>query len=385
MPTRGVAQFVVKITKFCNLRCSYCYEYADLGIKERMPLDRIARIFENIASQSATCGFEAVNFVWHGGEPFLIPLEYYRDINELQCEIFAGKIPVWNVVQTNLTVLTERHLDFLQSLQFFTGLGISFDVYGDQRVDQRGRLRTEIILGNLEKLIERQIEFGAIAVLARNTFAHAVRIYQFYNQLGIACRFLPFYLNAFDKQIAAHSIGAGELIAAFNSLFDAWLGSKRPTAIEPIDEYLDFAIAYLAGRRDHHYEKRTQERVFVVNLDGGVWGQGDAYLNALKYGDVSREDLQTILASPGRSLTIALSQRRMAEHCEKCVYFGACPGFFVADASPQQETLLAQSGCPVKQVIDHIVDALKRTHLDDVVMTHSLRRKSQSSALNVKL
>jgi uncharacterized protein len=385
MSSRSATQFVVKISKYCNLRCSYCYEYAELSNKERMPLDRIARIFEHIASRYEACGFESINFVWHGGEPFLIPLDYYRQIGELQRDIFAEKLHVWNVVQTNLTVLTERHLEFLQSQEFISGLGVSFDVYGDQRVDQRGRLRTQIILENIQKLLDRGIEFGAIAVLARNTLAHVAHIYRFYNQLGVECRFLPFYMNAFDEQISAHALTADELVAAFIFLFDAWLGSEHPTSIEPIDEYLDFAIAYLGGRRDHRYEKDAHERVFVVNLDGGVWGAGDTYVKELKYGDLSCEDMHTILKSPGRSLAITQSQRRIAHYCEKCPYFGACPGFFVGDASLQQQRLLSEYGCPVRHVIDHIVDTLRRNCLDEVVVAQTTRQKSLNAALAVSL
>jgi sulfatase maturation enzyme AslB (radical SAM superfamily) len=31
-------EFVVKLSKYCNLRCSYCYEFEDLHKKDRMNL-----------------------------------------------------------------------------------------------------------------------------------------------------------------------------------------------------------------------------------------------------------------------------------------------------------------------------------------------------------
>jgi molybdenum cofactor biosynthesis enzyme MoaA len=36
---RRTLQWVTKITKYCNLRCTYCYEYPDLDKKERMTTD----------------------------------------------------------------------------------------------------------------------------------------------------------------------------------------------------------------------------------------------------------------------------------------------------------------------------------------------------------
>src|SRR5262249_24096471 len=109
MPKRRVAQFVMKISKYCNLRCTYCYEYRELGNKERMSLHTIGQIFEHIIAYADANRYESASFVWHGGEPFLIPLDYYDAIGQLQREMFADKVPTWNVVQTNLTVLTDRH------------------------------------------------------------------------------------------------------------------------------------------------------------------------------------------------------------------------------------------------------------------------------------
>jgi hypothetical protein len=44
-------------------------------------------------------------------------------------------------VRVNLSVLTDRHIDFLKAKRFFNhAVGASFDVYGDQRVDGRGRM-----------------------------------------------------------------------------------------------------------------------------------------------------------------------------------------------------------------------------------------------------
>src|SRR5262249_7114514 len=153
------------------------------------------------------------------------PLEVYEAIGELQREIFADRIAYQNVVQTNLTVLTDKHIDHLRSNRFFKGLGISFDVYGDQRVDIKGRQRQDTVLKNIERLMEAEVSFGAIPVLARNTLPHARAIYRFFDTLGIQFRFLPFYLSASDPQINVHALTFEEIVGTLNSIFDDWLVS----------------------------------------------------------------------------------------------------------------------------------------------------------------
>jgi len=71
-PRRKSLQYVVKISKFCNLRCTYCYEYAELGLKHRMSLDQIATMFKHAADHVESNKLDDLSFVWHGGEPFLV-------------------------------------------------------------------------------------------------------------------------------------------------------------------------------------------------------------------------------------------------------------------------------------------------------------------------
>jgi len=378
------AQFVIKISKYCNLRCTYCYEYRELGNKERMPLAGILRLFESIAAYAREQTFSSADFVWHGGEPFLIPLDYYRQIQVMQKTILGDNIAYSNAVQTNLTVLTEGHLAFLAERGLFANLGVSFDVFGDQRVDTRGNLRTDTVVANIQKLIDAQIPFGAIAVLARNTLPHVEAIYRYYDSLGIECRFLPFYMTAYEWQSAQHGLSFEELTAALKVLADAWLVSERATPVEPISEYVDFAIAHMTDAPRRYYDRFRTELVYIVNIDGGVWGVGEAYEPEGCYGNLFQDDLASVLSSPSRRRVTNDSAARMTKYCGACPYFGHCPGFFVANATPEQQRLLAEHGCPVREVIGHIIDRLEKANIKNALAGAASQRTS-NVALQVTL
>ena len=55
--------------------------------------------------------FQRVQFVWHGGEPLLLPPEYFWRTFEAQRKVFGYDLPLRNVVQTNLTVLDDARLE----------------------------------------------------------------------------------------------------------------------------------------------------------------------------------------------------------------------------------------------------------------------------------
>ncbi len=81
MPISRTPQFVIKISKYCNLRCDYCYEYPHLGNKARMSLEQLRALFENIAASADELSLRELNFIWHGGEPFLVPIAVYERID----------------------------------------------------------------------------------------------------------------------------------------------------------------------------------------------------------------------------------------------------------------------------------------------------------------
>ena len=379
------AQFVIKISKYCNLRCTYCYEYLDLGDKRRMPLVEIRRLFENVARHAEAYPFASVDFIWHGGEPFLIPVNYFHDIQAMQDEILDGKVEYSNAVQTNLTVLTEGHLDLLgEGGLFFGGLGISFDVFGDQRIDQRGKLRTDRIVTNMQKLRDAGIPFGAITVLARNTLPHVEAIYRYFDSHGIESRFLPFYMTAFEGQSSVHGLSFEELTAAFKLLTDAWITSERATPVEPVTEFLEYAIAYISDAPKRFYDRFRTELVYIINIDGGVWGVGEAYDPKDCYGNLFESPLAAVLSSPTRRRVTAEATERMERHCSKCEYFGYCPGFFVASATSEQQRLLAEHGCPVRTALAHLVTRLENSPIKDALLV-TTNRPRLNEALSVAL
>jgi uncharacterized protein len=373
--------FVVKISKFCNLRCDYCYEFAELGDRRRMSLSQLRAFFVNVRTAVREYGRDHIDFIWHGGEPFLIPLEYYEQIGAVQREVLeAGSYS--NFVQTNLTVLTDRHIAFLRENRFFNkSIGVSFDVYGDQRVDTEGRLRTKSVLANMQRLRDEGIAFGAITVLARNTLPHVEAIHRFYESLGVSVRFLPFYKSASDAQVEQHSLDFDEITRSFKSVFDAWLVSERAPPVHPLEDYIRYALAAMQGQRQAAYQPSSDEQVFLIGTHGEVYGVAETYTPGRCYGNVFHEDFGLSLASTARAQVMAESRERIARYCTSCPYFGHCPGRFVAEATAEQRRMLATDGCPVRELVGHIIQRLLVTPLGERTARERASQSSEAPAL----
>ena len=75
-----------------------------------------------------------VQFVWHGGEPLVMGLDFYRKALEFQ-QKYAGGKTVHNSLQTNGTLLTREWARFFKEHDFL--LGVSID--GPQDIHDRFR------------------------------------------------------------------------------------------------------------------------------------------------------------------------------------------------------------------------------------------------------
>ena len=113
----------------CNLDCDYCYylekdalypgkkfNLSSFRMNEEV-LEKLIRDF--ITSQPQ----QTIEFVWHGGEPTLLGIEYFRKALTLQKK-YAGEKEILNSFQTNGTLITDEWAEFLAENHFLCGLSI---------------------------------------------------------------------------------------------------------------------------------------------------------------------------------------------------------------------------------------------------------------------
>ena len=372
LPARSI-HFVVKTSKYCNLRCTYCYEYAFLDDRRRMSLDQIAAMFRTIADHASDKGIDQVGFTWHGGEPFLVPVEVYEEIGALQKQLLPN-VKVRNNVQTNMTILTDRHLEFLKNGRFFDSVGISFDVSGDKRVDKKGRVTTQTVLGHMQRLIDAGIPFGTICVLARGTVGEARNVYQFFDDLQADCRFLPFYRSTNGTGDDSETLSQDEIVGALAGIFDTWMQSENAITVRPLADLVDIAINVIQDKPRRIYDKATHEWVYVVNPNGDLWGISEIEDNRFLYGNVFQSSLATILSSDARSATFTHASERIDRICGPCPYLGHCSGYFIADATDGVINTIEREGCHIRSLLEHIIGRFNETGLAE-----GIRRKTLDS------
>lgn len=327
-------QFVIKTSKFCNLRCRYCYEYAELGNKARIAPEQLDQMYKNIASYYSKLDHPTeIRFIWHGGEPLLQSPEYYWQTFQRQQEIFGDLASyVKNIVQTNLTVLNEERIQLLRD--GFDGVGVSVDLFGGLRTNQSGNDSQAVVLKNMDILLKENIPYGCITVLTKLNLPYIKEIYKFYEKLNIPFRILPLFNGAFDGQHDGFEINAEEVLKALSTIVDLWLESDKFVLAQPIVNHIQQILHhYSPNLEPYYYDKRDWELVYLVNLTGDVYSYADAYNIEHSHGNIFKDSMEKIVLGSNHQKVIQAAEKRMSSVCTFCPYFGSCSGYPVAEES----------------------------------------------------
>jgi uncharacterized protein len=326
-------EWVVKVSKFCNLRCKYCYEWNGLADRERMSLDLWARIFESVRNMSerteATVGRPPTDIiVWHGGEPTILPLDYLEAVMRLQREIFPtgwfvqGRIK--NRLQTNLFSLPEEKLQFLKRHDF--GIGVSFDVVPGARVDMVGQPTERRVLANISRLQKAGINPGLLVVIAAHTAEAIDRVYDFLRDRNVSCRLLPLFNGPDERPMDEIGADRGTINAALIHMFARWFEDGAPFQIRLFDEYLNIVVTKMLGlTRDLKYDRRViGDKILVVNLDGRVYQPCTNYSAEFALGNLATQTIDELLTSDSYARSLDRDDEIRRTVCERCEYFAAC-------------------------------------------------------------
>lgn len=359
--------FVMKLSKLCNLRCNYCYEYAELADRTRMPLEGLSFFLQSVGDYYMRHGLrETVDFVLHGGEPLLLPEQYLRELARLQAEHLASRnVPFRNLLQTNLTRVSDSMLGTLADLNIH--LGISLDVFGGERVGLTGSDSQERVLDNLQKLFDAdmitRLGVGGISVLHAGNVDRAVNVFHFYHELGLSYRILPiFSLTDPPARMRHLMLTTEQVLSALQDVARTQFRAGLRIAVFPLWNYLHAAVHYLTGIPASIYNPEMMEWAFIVNTNGDVYNHAEAYTPVGHMGNIFHDTLEQVFESGGRRQTLMLRAER-ARLCDQCRYGHSCSRIPIVEALPSERHYdsLGNLYCAIAQpMIEFMVDEIRR-------------------------
>ena len=177
----------------CNLACKYCYYLEKNKLyptaQRHLMSDEMLEQFTREYIEAQT--MSQVLFTWHGGEPLLRSIDFYRKALSLQ-QKYAGGRCIDNVIQTNGTLLTDEWCEFFAQNHWLVGISIDGpQPYHDHyRLTAAGKPSWKKVMQGIKLLKKHGVEWNAMAVVNAYNANHPLEFYRFFKENG--CQFLQF-------------------------------------------------------------------------------------------------------------------------------------------------------------------------------------------------
>lgn len=177
----------------CNLACKYCYYLEKTKLyptaQRHLMSDEMLEQFTREYIEAQT--MNQVLFTWHGGEPLLRSIDFYRKALSLQ-QKYAGSRRIDNVIQTNGTLLTDEWCEFFAQNHWLVGISIDGpQPYHDHyRLTAAGKPSWKKVMQGIKLLKKHGVEWNAMAVVNAYNANHPLEFYRFFKENG--CQFLQF-------------------------------------------------------------------------------------------------------------------------------------------------------------------------------------------------
>ena len=177
----------------CNLACKYCYYLEKNKLyptaQRHLMSDEMLEQFTREYIEAQT--MNQVLFTWHGGEPLLRSIDFYRKALSLQ-QKYAGSRRIDNVIQTNGTLLTDEWCEFFAQNHWLVGISIDGQQpdHDHYRLTAAGKPSWKKVMQGIKLLKKHGVEWNAMAVVNAYNANHPLEFYRFFKENG--CQFLQF-------------------------------------------------------------------------------------------------------------------------------------------------------------------------------------------------
>jgi uncharacterized protein len=222
--------FSKPVGALCNLRCKYCYY---LDNKALYPAESAFVMNDDILEKYIIQHIEAtteetVLFSWHGGEPLLAGIDFFRKAVFFQKKHKPSGVEIVNGVQTNGTLIDNKLAWFFAENNFIVGISIDGpgDLHNQFRTTSDGRSSLPQVLRGYEILQRYRIRSEILCVVNSYNVKFPLVVYSFFKELGAKyITFLPLVERrpGTKSGVSRATVPPLEFGRFLVSVFDEWL------------------------------------------------------------------------------------------------------------------------------------------------------------------
>lgn len=325
----------------CNLDCKYCY-YLDKEILAKPSVMSRDLLEEFTQQYIGGNDVPVVSFCWHGGEPLVAGIDFFREAMDLQHK-YKGDKRIENSIQTNGTLLNQEWCEFFAANNFLVGISIDgpADAHNANRLSRGGEPTFDRVMRGVELLARGGVEYNTLSAVSAASQGRGREIYRFMKSIGSRyMQFLPVVeytksVPGYPREVivspsergatrAAWSVSSAGYGRFMNDIFDDWVTGDVGTYFV---QMFDATLAGWCGVRPGLCAFcESCGDALVVEHNGDVYSCDHFVYPEYRLGNIATDHLRGMFDSPDQ-FRFGLSKRdTLAESCTRCKYLHLCHG-----------------------------------------------------------
>ena len=313
----------------CNLACSYCYYLkTDVSTRtdgqKRMTDTTLERYIRQYIKASPD---QEISFVWHGGEPTLAGLDFFRQAVALQKRFLPKGRTCRNNLQTNGVLLDDEWCAFLAEADFDVGLSIDgaqwiHDLY---RTDHGGRGSYAAASGAVRRMLLYGLRPDLLCTVTASSAREPLEVYRALRGLNTGwIQFIPIVRRTPEGELTPDSVsgeGYGDFLC---TIFDEWV--LHDLGKLDVQLFAETARAYTGGVSGLCWMAPVCGRVLIVEMDGGVYSCDHFVTARHRIGDIQDASLSELAESAVQADFGNAKRDTLPGRCHRCPHLSFCNG-----------------------------------------------------------
>jgi uncharacterized protein len=328
--------FAKPIGYTCNLSCRYCYYK---GKENLYPKTSSLRMSDEVLEKYIAQHIDAhpgkvIWFSWHGGEPTLLGLDYFRRIVALQRKHKPLDRLIANGVQTNGTLLDREWCRFFASEGFAVGLSLDGprEIHDMYRLDNKHRPTHGQAMRGYRLLRKHMVYTDVLCAVNAHNVQFPLQVYRFFKQIKAEyLTFMPVVEPAASAEAGASplSVTAQAWGTFLCTIFDEWIDRD----IGKIKVQIFEEAVRTAFNQGHSLciFRPTCGDIPVVEHNGDFY-TCDHYVDAEhRLGNIMDTSLVELLESEAQRAFGRAKTETLPRHCLECRVRDMCNGGCLKD------------------------------------------------------
>jgi uncharacterized protein len=266
-----------------------------------------------------------VLFTWHGGEPLMRPVSFYRKALLLQKKYAYGR-QIDNCIQTNGTLLTDEWCIFFKENNFLVGISVDGPqhCHDNYRRTKDNRPSFLNVMKGIALLKKHGVDFNIMGVVNDYNVDYPLEFYNFFKEID--CHYIQFtpIVENINGELASWSVSSEKWGDFLIAIFDEWV--KKDVGSYFI-QYFDSTLANWVGEQPSVCTlAKTCGQAGIMEFNGDVFSCDHFVFPEYKLGNIKNQTLTEMMYSPKQIKFGNDKFDKLPKQCKECTYLFACYG-----------------------------------------------------------